>query len=65
MKCISCDVILSNDEATAKSPISGMYLDVCDACLDNIVRAENPHSTSSVLEDIEDVMVRSSPYGWS
>ena len=47
MKCISCDVILSNDEATTKSPITDDYLDMCNACLDSIVRAENPISSSN------------------
>ena len=57
MKCLSCDVILSNDEATAKSPISGEYLDMCQACLDTIVRAENPHSMSSEAEDVQHLVV--------
>jgi hypothetical protein len=51
MRCLSCDVILSNDEATAKSPITDEYLDMCNACLDTIVRAENPISSSSEKED--------------
>ena len=34
MKCLSCDKILSDEEATAKSERTGEYLELCNECLD-------------------------------
>ena len=36
MKCLSCDVILSDREATRKGSASGDYVDLCDHCLGTI-----------------------------
>ena len=33
MKCLSCDVILTDREATRKSINTGEYLDLCNHCL--------------------------------
>lgn len=32
MKCLSCDVVLSNAEATRKYKSSGTFVDLCNHC---------------------------------
>lgn len=39
MKCLSCDKVLSNKEATRKSALTGEFIDLCDDCFSTI--AEN------------------------
>lgn len=36
MKCLACDVVLNDKEATRKSPHSGMFYDLCDDCFSTI-----------------------------
>lgn len=33
MKCLECDAILTDKEATRKSKQTGEFLDICDECL--------------------------------
>lgn len=36
MKCVSCDVVLSNREISRKSLNTNDYLDMCDSCLSEL-----------------------------
>lgn len=36
MKCLSCDVILTDFEATRKSAYSGQYIDLCNRCFSSV-----------------------------
>jgi hypothetical protein len=36
MKCLSCDVILTDFEATRKSVNTGEYIDLCNNCFDTV-----------------------------
>jgi hypothetical protein len=36
MKCASCDCILTDFEATRKSPFTKQYLDLCNHCFSSI-----------------------------
>lgn len=46
LHCCACDVLLSDLEATRKSPITNEYLDMCDHCLGSIA--------GQIPESIED-----------
>lgn len=37
MVCISCNIFLTDLEATRRSPETGEFLDMCNACLGTIV----------------------------
>ena len=45
MKCLSCDHILTDKEATRKSALTGDFIDLCDPCFepvkDDIAVVEN------------------------
>ena len=43
MRCVSCNTILTDKEATRKSPITFEYLDMCNVCLGSIA-ADIPNS---------------------
>jgi hypothetical protein len=36
MRCLSCNVVLSDKEATRKYASSGTYVDLCDHCFTDI-----------------------------
>lgn len=36
MRCLSCNVVLSDREATRKGSVTGEFLDLCDDCLSTI-----------------------------
>ena len=36
MKCLSCDCVLSDFEATRKSATTGEFLDMCNNCFETI-----------------------------
>jgi len=36
MRCLSCQVILTNEEQKRKSTVTGDYLDFCNGCLSGI-----------------------------
>ena len=36
MRCVACDCILTDFEATRKSAASGEYLDMCERCFQHI-----------------------------
>lgn len=43
MRCLSCQVILSAEEATRKSPVTQDYFDMCNTCL-GLIAADIPNS---------------------
>lgn len=51
MKCLSCDKILSDFEASRKYKQSSMFIDLCSNCLDglDIETTDNPN-LDSVIE---------------
>lgn len=52
MKCLSCDAILNDREATRKYKKSKQFLDLCDMCFadvaDQIETLENPLISNSL-----------------
>ena len=36
MRCVACDDLLTDNESTTKSSITGEYLDLCTRCLSTI-----------------------------
>ena len=57
MKCLACDVILSDREATRKSSVTEEYIELCDYCfryIKNDVTWENSESYSSTDFDTID-----------
>lgn len=53
MHCVSCDVLLSDFEATRKHAITGEFLDLCNTCLREI--PEIPVIEREDLRDIIDI----------
>ncbi len=54
MKCLSCDVILSDREATRKGAVTGEFLDLCGNCLATIPDfeyVENPVASDRTYID--------------
>lgn len=58
MRCLSCNVVLSDFEATRKSVLTGEYTDLCNHCFSTVSehlltidRQDLAHET----EDIDDV----------
>ena len=39
MRCKACDVLLSEQEATRKSPNNGEYVDLCNVCFAEVQAA--------------------------
>lgn len=56
MKCCSCDVILSDFEATRRGALSGEFLDLCNKCIKglNIATIDRPDLHDSGYEDEEE-----------
>ncbi len=58
MRCLCCNVILSDKEATRRYGVSGEFVDTCDRCLDTIpdfpetvVRPDLDEDNTSLQED--------------
>ena len=58
MRCLCCNVILSDKEATRRYAASGEFVDTCDRCLDTIpdfpetvVRPDLDEDSTSLQED--------------
>jgi hypothetical protein len=52
MKCLSCDCILSDFEATRKSAVTGQYIDLCNTCfkpIENSVEVIENHLLSDYI----------------
>lgn len=53
MRCVACDCLLSNREATRKHLITEEYLDLCDTCLKSVEEViEIPHTDRADLEEV-------------
>ena len=52
MRCVACDVELTDFESTRKSVTTGEYVDLCNACykLDLAIR-NNPIAAEKILEN--------------
>ncbi len=53
MRCICCDVALSDFESTRKSSESGEYLDMCNKCFKTIDRDVNALARPDLFDDTE------------
>lgn len=53
MRCLSCDCILQDHEATRKGTFSGEYLDLCDNCLQTIPDIEYSTLYEVNIEDVD------------
>ncbi len=56
MRCVSCNVALSDFESTRKGALSGTYLDLCNGCIKGLGiatldRPELEGSFTSIYED--------------
>jgi hypothetical protein len=40
MRCLSCNKVLSNNEATRKHKETGEYLDLCNSCLKYVIEIQ-------------------------
>jgi hypothetical protein len=49
MKCLACDDILTDREATRKYASSGKFIDLCDKCFDT-VKDQIPSIETSAVE---------------
>jgi hypothetical protein len=61
MRCLSCDSILSDFEATRKGAFSGQYIDMCNSCFntinDNVLsidRSDLEHDSDSFDQELDD-----------
>lgn len=58
MRCAACDCLLSDDESTRKSRVTGEYLDLCDHCIEPIDELQyatyRPADEELTEEDVED-----------
>jgi hypothetical protein len=54
MKCLCCDRILTDKEATRKHTVNGEYLDTCNSCLREI-ETDLGFSISNLEGDLEEV----------
>lgn len=53
MRCLSCDVGLSDQESTRKF-LSGEYVDLCNKCFESIKNDVQVFSQSNDDDDLED-----------
>lgn len=56
MRCLSCNVILTDRESSRKGTFSGEYLDLCDRCIRTIPDleyVENPSLSDKPVLDEE------------
>ena len=49
MRCVCCNKLLSDYEATLKHGETGQYLDTCSSCLDEIMAEVNIHVKDNPL----------------
>lgn len=45
MRCLSCNIILTDEEQRRKSTVTGDYFDLCNKCLGTIVDTIHPSIT--------------------
>lgn len=56
MRCLSCDCLLSDKEATRKGTHTGEYLDLCDDCLSTTdIEYFDIHDDSEPVENYEEL----------
>lgn len=53
MKCLSCDTILSDAEATRKFSVSGEFVDLCDDCFVTISDDVSVMENSNLREELD------------
>ena len=58
MRCLSCNCVLTDYEATRKSAHTNMYIDLCNSCfsdvqydMDTIERPDLEHEDADVEDD--------------
>ena len=51
MRCICCDVALSDYESTRKSPETGEYLDMCNRCYKTVDTEIHAVSRPDLFDD--------------
>lgn len=65
MHCRACDDLISDKEASRKSPTTGEYYDLCDECFgtiaDQVEVSENPLVEQLVKENEENEQAKDSP----
>lgn len=58
MRCLACDRILTDQEATRKSLTTDEYIDLCNECFgtiqDDISYSENPEFIETIFDQDED-----------
>lgn len=60
MRCVSCNNLLSDREASRKGIFSGEYLDLCDGCIRTIPDLEyeeNPFASNKVVSVEPEIVV--------
>jgi|TARA_R110000803_G_scaffold34621_2_gene75491 hypothetical protein len=56
MRCLSCDQLLNDHEASIKDRETLLFLDMCNECLTSNAHAEYNYSIDSGTIDLEDVI---------
>ena len=51
MRCLACNVMLSDFEATRKYAESGKYVDICNSCLHTVPDFPNTIERSDLMYD--------------
>jgi len=58
MKCLACDIILTDFEATRKYKSTGEYVELCDSCIEGaeyeVIIRKDLLKTKSVPTDLDD-----------
>lgn len=54
MRCQACDCLLSDQEATKKSKITGEYYDLCSNCLSYVI--DNHEDYSDIINRLEELI---------
>ena len=55
MRCVSCNCVLTDFEATRKSTITGDYIDMCNRCFSTIAEDVNVIERDDLNEGNDDV----------
>jgi uncharacterized metal-binding protein YceD (DUF177 family) len=55
MRCVCCDAVLSDFDATRKHGVTGQYLDTCSRCLDEINQTLNQEGAYMQTIDRKDL----------
>lgn len=58
MRCVCCDAILSDFDATRKHQITGQYLDMCSKCVNEVNDILNEDGGYLATEDRKDLQDR-------